>query len=125
MYLSIVVDSPDNGGPQLALEIAQNGPAADCPKPMGWTSENVAEDFNISREDMDHFSAISFQRAEHAAKSGYFKNEIVPFTAYKKDPATGERAKVVITQDDGIRPGMPTSLSSDTLLEVLSFWMQG
>lgn len=78
---------------------------------MGWTSENVAEDFNISREDMDDFSAISFQRAERAAKLGYFKNEIVPFAAYKKDPATGERTRVVITEDDGIRPGMPMSLS--------------
>lgn len=116
--------NPDNGGPELSAEIAENGAASDCPKPMGWTSENVAEDFNISREDMDDFSAISFQRAEHAAKAGYFKNEIVPFTAYKKDPATGERAKVVITEDDGIRPGT----TKEALLKIRSAfpqWGQG
>lgn len=72
---------------------------------MGWTSENVAGDFNISRQDMDDFAARSFQRAERAAKAGYFANEIVPFNALVKNPSTGEREKVVISADDGIRPG--------------------
>jgi acetyl-CoA acyltransferase 1 len=73
--------------------------------PMGWTSENVASDFDISRADMDAFAAASFQRAEHAEKSGYFKAEIVPFHAYVKDPATGKRSKVIVDKDDGIRYG--------------------
>jgi acetyl-CoA acyltransferase 1 len=72
---------------------------------MGWTSENVARDFNISREDMDELAALSFQRAEAAAKQGFFDREIVPFTALQKDAATGERTKVVVSKDDGIRPG--------------------
>lgn len=72
---------------------------------MGWTSENVASDFDISREDMDDFAARSFQRAERADKAGYFSREIVPFTAYKKDPATSERTKIIISKDDGIRYG--------------------
>ena len=42
--------------------------AKDCIQPMGWTSENVAEDFNISREDMDGLAALSFRRAEAAQK---------------------------------------------------------
>ena len=72
---------------------------------MGWTSENVAGDFNISREDMDAFAARSFQRAEHAAKAGYFAKEIVPINAMVKNPSTGVRERVIISADDGIRPG--------------------
>jgi acetyl-CoA acyltransferase 1 len=72
---------------------------------MGWTGENVAHEFNISREDMDDFAAKSFQRAEAADKAGYLAKEIVPFTSYLKDPATGVRKKVTVSKDDGIRYG--------------------
>ena len=72
---------------------------------MGWTSENVAGEFDISREDMDDFAARSFQRAEAADRAGYFAKEIVPFTSYLKDPATGVRKKVTVSKDDGIRYG--------------------
>lgn len=79
--------------------------ARDAAMSMGWTSENVAEDFNISREDMDEFAALSFQRAEKAQKDGVFESEIVPFTAYVEDAGTGERTTKVLTKDDGIRYG--------------------
>jgi acetyl-CoA acyltransferase 1 len=72
---------------------------------MGWTSENVAHEFDISREDVDDFAAKSFQRAEAADKAGYFAKEIVPFASYLKDPATGVRKKVTVSKDDGIRYG--------------------
>jgi acetyl-CoA acyltransferase 1 len=74
---------------------------------MGWTSENVAGDFNISRADMDNFAASSFQRAESAQKSGRFDAEIVEFGAYAADPSNpaGPRKRVVLTKDDGIRAG--------------------
>ena len=88
--------------------------ARDAAMPMGWTSENVAEDFNISREDMDEFAALSFQRAEKADKEGIFTAEIVPFTAYIKDPATGERTTRIIAKDDGIRYGT----TKESLLKV-------
>jgi acetyl-CoA acetyltransferase len=71
---------------------------------MGWTSENVAVDFDISREDMDAFAAMSFQRAERADKAGLFTEEIVPYSAWQKD-ASGERKKVTVSKDDGIRYG--------------------
>lgn len=73
--------------------------------PMGWTSENLAGDFNVSRADMDELAAKSFQRAEAAQKAGRFTNEIVPFTAFVNDPESGRRTTKVITQDDGIRYG--------------------
>jgi acetyl-CoA C-acetyltransferase len=45
---------------------------------MGITAENIAEQWNISREDQDAFSARSQQLAEKAIKEGKFKDEIVP-----------------------------------------------
>jgi len=72
---------------------------------MGWTSENVAADFNISREEQDNFAERSFQRAERAQQLGYFSREIVPFTVFQKDSRTGERKQVLVTEDDGIRHG--------------------
>lgn len=107
--LAIGVESmsqnPDAGCPPLSEEIMSHPVAKDCVMPMGWTSENVASDFNISREEMDEFAAISFQRAERAQKAGYFDKEIVPFTAFVKDPESGKRTTKVISKDDGIRYG--------------------
>jgi acetyl-CoA C-acetyltransferase len=45
---------------------------------MGVTAENIAEKFNISREEQDAFAARSQQRAEWAITSGRFTDEIVP-----------------------------------------------
>lgn len=102
---SIRACSPDSGGPPPSAEIQAHPVARDCSMPMGWTSENVAHDFGISRADMDEFAALSFQRAERADKSGVFTDEIVPFTAFVKDPHTGERSTKIVAKDDGIRYG--------------------
>jgi acetyl-CoA C-acetyltransferase len=45
---------------------------------MGITAENVAEQWNITREEQDQFALTSQLRAEKAIKSGRFKDEIVP-----------------------------------------------
>ncbi len=45
---------------------------------MGVTAENLAEKYNISREEQDEFSAKSQNKAEAAIKEGRFKDEIVP-----------------------------------------------
>jgi acetyl-CoA C-acetyltransferase len=45
---------------------------------MGITAENVAEKYNITREEQDEFSAKSQNKAEAAIKAGRFKEEIVP-----------------------------------------------
>jgi len=47
---------------------------------MGMTAENIAEKYNISREEQDQFSLQSENKAEKAIKSGLFKDEIVPVT---------------------------------------------
>ncbi len=45
---------------------------------MGITAENLAEKYNLTREEQDKFALRSQQRAEEAIKSGRFKDEIVP-----------------------------------------------
>lgn len=54
---------------------------------------------------MDALAALSFQRAEHAEKSGLFAQEIVPYAAWQKDSSSGERKRVTVSKDDGIRYG--------------------
>lgn len=83
---------------------AQNQESVDCMQPMGWTSENVSRDFGISREEMDRYAAESFQRAEKAQNQGWFDDEIVPIKTKVKGP-DGEEKEVVLTRDEGIRPG--------------------
>ncbi|OAP63755.1 hypothetical protein AYL99_02982 [Fonsecaea erecta] len=58
--------------------------AKDCMLPMGATSENVAREFNVSRQRQDEYAVESYRRAEVAQKSGWFEDEIVPITV-KKD----------------------------------------
>ena len=45
---------------------------------MGLTAENVANKWQISRQDQDNFALLSQTKAEEAQKNGKFKNEIVP-----------------------------------------------
>ncbi|CAE6532291.1 unnamed protein product, partial [Rhizoctonia solani] len=69
--------------------------------PMGWTSENVAQDFNITREDMDELAALSHKRASEAQRTGKF-TEIVPVEGFSKSES-GERTRIIVDKDDGIR----------------------
>jgi len=96
----------DRGATPFSEEIAACQAAKDCEMPMGWTSENVASDFDISREEMDELAALSFQRAEAAQKSGLFDQEIVPIDAWTKESGDSSvRTKKLVSKDDGIRPG--------------------
>lgn len=51
---------------------------------MGMTAENVAQKFNVSREDQDKLAAGSQNKAEAASKEGKFKEEIVPVLVPQK-----------------------------------------
>jgi acetyl-CoA acyltransferase 1 len=86
-------------------EILKNQEATDCLQPMGQTSENVGDDFGITREMQDTYSVESFHRAEAAQKAGWFDDEIVPITTTVKDPKTGEEKTVTLTKDEGPRYG--------------------
>jgi len=98
-------ENPDRGGPSFSDLISCNPASRDCKERMGWTSENVAAEFNITREEQDAFAAESFRKAEEAQKRGYFAKEIVPFTVLQKKANSDVRVPVVIKEDDGIRLG--------------------
>ena len=51
---------------------------------MGMTAENIAERWNITREEQDQFALVSQQRCEAAQKAGRFKDEIVPVVIPQK-----------------------------------------
>jgi len=75
---------------------------------MGLTAENVAEHYNISRDEQDEFAAGSQQKAEAAINGGRFGSQIVPLTVKKQKPlANGhfEHQEMVFDTDEGMRPG--------------------
>ena len=86
--------------------VMTNQEAEDCLIPMGFTSENVASDFGISREAQDKFAAGSFQKAAAAQKAGKFRAEILPIKVKVIDPKTDKQSEIVVDSDDGIRDGV-------------------
>lgn len=66
---------------------------------MGITAENIAEKYQISREQQDEFAVSSQQKAASAIEAERFKEEIVPISISQRkgDP-------IVITTDEGVRP---------------------
>ncbi|MFN3461162.1 MAG: acetyl-CoA C-acetyltransferase [Oceanibaculum sp.] len=66
---------------------------------MGNTAENVAKQWQISREQQDEFAAASQQKAEAAQKSGRFKDEIVPVTI------SGRKGDTIVDADEYPRHG--------------------
>ncbi|UCG99678.1 MAG: thiolase family protein [Deltaproteobacteria bacterium] len=75
---------------------------------MGLTAENVAEKYNISREEQDEFGARSQQKAEAAIKAGRFKSQIVPLKVKRQRQLPNghfEFEEVIFDTDEGMRPG--------------------
>jgi acetyl-CoA acyltransferase len=75
---------------------------------MGLTAENVAERYNISRDEQDEFGARSQQRAEAAIKAGRFKTQIVPLNVKKQKRLPNGRfefEEIIFDTDEGMRPG--------------------
>ena len=66
---------------------------------MGVTAENVAAQWQISRDEQDKFAVGSQNKAEAAQKAGKFKDEIVPVTVKTR------KGDVVVDQDEYIRHG--------------------
>ena len=66
---------------------------------MGITAENVAEQWGLTREDLDKFAAWSQQKAVAAIEAGKFKDEIVPVEIKAK------KETIVVDTDEGPRPG--------------------
>lgn len=66
---------------------------------MGNTAENVARQFQITRDDQDQFALASQNKAEAAQKAGKFKDEIVAVTI------KGRKGDTIVDQDEYIRHG--------------------
>ncbi len=82
--------------------------------PMGLTAENVASQFDVSREDQDAYAIRSHQRAYDAQLDGRFKDEIIPIQVNSVE-YTNAGPKVhtnIFDQDEFIRP--------DTTIEALA-----
>jgi len=66
---------------------------------MGVTAENVAREWQITREQQDKFAVASQNKAEAAKKAGKFKDEIVPVTVKTR------KGETVVAEDEYIREG--------------------
>ncbi|MCJ8333722.1 MAG: acetyl-CoA C-acetyltransferase [Epibacterium sp.] len=66
---------------------------------MGQTAENVAEKWQISREQQDEFAVASQNKAEAAQKAGKFADEITPFTVKHR------KGDIIVDSDEYIRHG--------------------
>lgn len=67
---------------------------------MGITAENVAEQWGLTREMLDEFSANSQQKASKAIENGAFRDEIVPV------PVVQKKETVMFDTDEGPRAGV-------------------
>ena len=66
---------------------------------MGQTAENVAEQWQISRDMQDEFAVASQNKAEEAQKAGKFADEVIPFTIKTR------KGDIVMDKDEYIRHG--------------------
>jgi acetyl-CoA C-acetyltransferase len=66
---------------------------------MGITAENLAEKWNISREEQDAFAAESHRRAAAAIEAGYFDSQITPITIKQR------KGDISFATDEHVRPG--------------------
>lgn len=82
---------------------------------MGLTAEELAKDYDISREDADQFAVKSHEKAIKAIAEGKFKDEIVPIEVeetYIDERGKRQKRTFTVDTDEGPRPG--------TTMEVLS-----
>ena len=82
------------------LEVLPLAPEEIGDPPMGITAENIAERWQVSREEQDEFSYLSQKKAQRAIEEGRFKEQIVSVTIpqRKSDP-------IIFSQDEHPRFG--------------------
>ncbi|SHM31079.1 acetyl-CoA acyltransferase [Cyclobacterium lianum] len=91
---------------------------------MGLTAEELAKDYNVSREDADYFSVRSHEKAIDAIKNGRFKEEIVPVTVEETFVDENQKRKTktfTVDTDEGPRPGT----TMDVLANLKPVFKQG
>jgi acetyl-CoA acyltransferase len=102
------------GGNYLALNPALVSASPNTYTSMGITAENVAQEFNISRQDQDQFALRSHKKALAAITKGLFKPEIVPVKFSETLYVEGKTQTIerVFESDEGPR--------TDTSMEALA-----
>ncbi len=105
MGASVVRDFGFPFGPRMMARYAEKGGL----KGQGIGAEMIADQWGISRDDLDAFSLQSHQRAARATEEGRFENEIIPVVVKDEE---GNETDELLTKDEGIRP--------DTTLEKLA-----
>jgi acetyl-CoA C-acetyltransferase len=101
-----------NGYPKSDEELhpalfGDDAPIANVYIPMGLTAENVAERWNVSREDMDRFAQRSQERAVAAQDSGFFEREISPYNGAVADdgPRRSSTLEKLAELEPAFKPG--------------------
>jgi acetyl-CoA C-acetyltransferase len=101
-----------NGYPKSEEELhpalfGDNAPIANVYIPMGLTAENVAERWDVSREDMDRFAQQSQERAVAAQDSGFSAREITPWDGVAVDdgPRRSSTLEKLAALEPAFKPG--------------------
>jgi acetyl-CoA C-acetyltransferase len=101
-----------DGYPKDAEELhpklfGDDAPIADVYIPMGLTAENVAERWDVSREDMDQYAQRSQERAVAAQDSGFFAREITAWDGVAADdgPRRGSTLEALAALEPAFKPG--------------------
>jgi acetyl-CoA acyltransferase len=97
MGSSVVRDLGYPFGPRMMARYAARGGLVG----QGISAEMIADQWGLSREDLDTFSARSQQLAARATAEGRFENEIVPVPVHDDEGADTDE---LLTADEGIRP---------------------
>jgi acetyl-CoA C-acetyltransferase len=100
-----------DGYPKDAEELhpklfGDDAPIANVYIPMGLTAENVAERWDVSREDMDRFAQRSQERAVAAQDSGFFDREVTPWDGVARDdgPRRGSTVERLAELEPAFKP---------------------
>ncbi len=91
---------------------------------MGLTAEEVANKYNVSREDQDQFAVESHMKAVKANGNGTFKDDIVPIEVeqvYLDDNGKKQTRSYIFDQDEGPRKGT----SAEALAKLRPVFAQG
>ena len=107
-FLNMDVRSGHKFGNVTLIDSLNNDALMDAfnKQPMGVTAENVAEKFNVSREEQDEFAYQSHMKAAKAFDNGYFDKELVPIEIKNR------KSSYIMKEDENIR--------RDTSIEVLN-----
>ncbi len=90
---------------------------------MGFTAEQVAREFGVSREDQDEFALQSHTRAREAVESGRFDDEIVPLDVaydFVDDEGNPQHFETTFGRDEG-----PRDTSAEQLAKLKPAFQQG